>query len=84
LVGLVNTMVTTSPRENPGTNGGGLDALADSTPGQHAAAPTTLPSCTRAPGYDGQLRHEAAEGAADEALNLPGAHGVQEVCPGSL
>jgi hypothetical protein len=83
-VGLVNRIVTVSPTLNPGTRGGGLDALADSTPGQHAAAPSRLPSGTRAPGNTSQGRQEALEGAPGWVLYLPLGHGVHDVCPGPL
>ena len=42
LVGSENMTVTTSPTLNPTVSGGGLDAFANSTPGQHSTDPATL------------------------------------------
>ena len=39
LVRFVNVISTTSPTEKPGTRGGGLEATADATPGQHSEEP---------------------------------------------
>ena len=45
----VNVIVTTSPLEKPTMRGGGLDAIADSSPGQHSLDPSLAPSN---PGHD--------------------------------
>ncbi len=42
LVGFVKSKVTTSPMLNPSINGGGLDAVAFSSPGQQLDSPSPL------------------------------------------
>ena len=44
-VGLLNVIVSTSPADRDGMTGGGLDAMAETMPGQHASAPAVLFSC---------------------------------------
>jgi hypothetical protein len=41
-VGLLKVIVRTSPGESEGTTGGGLDASAETIPGQHAIDPAVL------------------------------------------
>jgi hypothetical protein len=68
LVAEENMIVTTSPTLKPGTKGGGFEALAYTTPGQHSADPATLPS----KGLHGvQLEALVIPG---EGLKVPGGH----------
>ena len=67
----VNVIVTTSPLLKPTTMGGGLDATADTTPGQHSADPSTAPSS------DAHGRHVAADIAPTAALYVFAPHAVQ-------
>ena len=58
----VNVIVTMSPLLKPTTMGGGFDATADTTPGQHSLDPSTAPSS------DAHGRHVAADTAPMAAL----------------
>ncbi len=81
LVGEEKVRVMTSPTLKPTTRGGGLDALAATSPGQHVTAPAPLSSG----GVHGVQAE--GEGAARAALKVPGGHGVQaawEVVPVEL
>ncbi len=67
-VGEENRTVTTSPALNPTTRGGGLEAVTDTTPGQHSAPPGKLPSSAL------QGAHVDALVAARTGLAVPASH----------
>jgi hypothetical protein len=67
-VGRVNVTLMTSPFVTPGTLGGGFDAMADTTPGQHSMAPSSLPSS------DAQPEHAVDAG---NELNVLAGHAAQ-------
>ncbi len=73
LVGDEKLTTTTSPALNPGITGGGLKAIADTTPGQHAADPVVL--LPNRP----HVSHDAILVAAAAGLNLPAGHATQAV-----
>jgi hypothetical protein len=80
-VGEENTSVITSPTLNPTTSGGGLDAVADTRPGQHCAAPSLLLS------NGAHAAQVDAFTAARLWLYLPAAQGMhasREVVPVTL
>jgi hypothetical protein len=68
LVGDENESTTTSPALKPGYRGGGLKATADTTPGQHATDPSSLPS------EGAQGAHVDSLSAAEAALKVPAGH----------
>ncbi len=68
-----NTTVTVSPRLYPMARGGGSAAVTDTTPGQHAMAPVSLPSGGT------QGRHWAADVAPVALLKVSRGQGPQEL-----
>ena len=83
-VPVVNTTVTTSPTLNPGTSGSGLDAVTDSSPGQHAAAPSSLPACVSAPGTVTHGVHAARDVAAADGEYVSLGQGEHAIAPEEL
>lgn len=80
LVGEENAIVTTSPTLYPCTNGGGLDAFANRTPGQHSMAPGVLCSKGR------HAVHVVAEDAPRTGLKVlagQGTHDCSSTVPSS-
>ena len=67
----VNVIVTISPLLKPTMMGGGLDAMAVITPGQHSLDPS------RAPSGDAHGRHVVADTAPTAALNVFASQAVQ-------